>query len=92
MTETGRQSEDRLQTMIEEVRLDAVQHPDPCGGGLATLLEAIQQHVQEEASIRKDAVCSRAGDCSWRPTCSTGGAAQPLNTALRTRSGSSMPT
>jgi hypothetical protein len=36
--------------MIEEVRLDAVRHPDPCGGGLATLLEAIQQHVQEEAA------------------------------------------
>ena len=50
MTETGRQSEDRLQTMIEEVRLDAVQHPDPCGGRLATLLEAIQRHVQGEAS------------------------------------------
>jgi hypothetical protein len=36
--------------MIEEVRLDSEQHPDPCGGGLATLLQAIQQHVEEEGS------------------------------------------
>jgi hypothetical protein len=50
VTQTEQEPDNRLQAMIEEVHLDALRHPDPCGSGLLTFLEAIQQHAEGEAS------------------------------------------
>ena len=50
MTKIDEEAVNRLQATIDEVRRDARTHPDPCGSGLLSLLQAIQQHAEEEAS------------------------------------------
>jgi rubrerythrin len=43
-------ADDRLQNTIDDVRMDALHHPDPGGVGLLTLVDTVQRHVREEAA------------------------------------------
>jgi hypothetical protein len=50
MTDTDNQRNDRLRAMIEEVHMDELRHPDPCGAAITSLLRAVDRHIREETA------------------------------------------